>query len=74
MAGQSGGAPLATLIRRSTALQTLVLSWNNIRNKGACDLIGALAYNKTLKELDLSWNPLGEDALLQLAPILEGGM
>ncbi len=26
-----------------------------------------------LQDLDLSWNPLGEAALLQLGPILEGG-
>ena len=71
--GASGGSAMGCLIRRSTSLHTLMLGWNCIRHKGAADLIGSLAYNKSLHDLDLSWNPMGEDALLLLAPILEGG-
>jgi hypothetical protein len=57
--------------RRFSALETLNLSWNHIREHSAMQLVRDLCFFKTLTNLNLSWNGLGEAEVLdEFAAIL----
>jgi hypothetical protein len=57
--------------RRFSALETLNLSWNHIREHSAVALVRDLCFLKSLTNLNLSWNGLGEaDALNEFAAVM----
>jgi signal transduction histidine kinase len=59
----TGGVSLAGLLKQETCpLQSLNLHWNFIRLKGAEVLCDSLRFNKTLTDLNLSYNAIGQAA------------
>lgn len=44
---------------KMTKLESLLLHWNEIRGKGAMYIFKALRTQKSMKELDLSFNSIG---------------
>lgn len=54
--GDDGVKHLAETLAENSALVTLILKNNNIRDIGTCDLASSLTVNTSLKELDLSQN------------------
>jgi Leucine-rich repeat (LRR) protein len=50
--------------RRFSALETLNLSWNHIREHSAIKLVRDIFFFKNLTNLNLSWNGLGEAEVL----------
>merc|ERR1711871_1824448 len=75
------------MLRENTSVTSLNLSYNMIRRKSAAAVMSALAENKTLTMLDVSWNGFGlaenggrskqegaeveEDGVAVLAQVLE---
>ena len=52
-------------------LQTLNLSWNHIRRKGAVAIAQGLKVNQMLKVLNLSYNGLASEGAVALADALK---
>ena len=62
---------LAKMLQANTALKELNLSWNGIRDEGACELAKMLQANTALKELNLSRNGIGDEGACELAKMLQ---
>lgn len=58
---------LVTILASSPSLQELKLSMNGIRPEGLKRIANALAQNKTIKLLDLSWNGLASNPSNKIA-------
>ena len=54
-----GATIVACFLRKSDKIETLLLHWNMIRQKGAISLAKAIKNNTTIRVLDLSFNSLG---------------
>ena len=52
---------LGILIAQSSCLADFDISWNILKAKSYISLIDALAENRVLKNLNLSWNQLVEE-------------
>lgn len=63
--------PLTVCAAHNYTLQTLDLSWNNIRRIGGVILCKGLAANRCLTSVDLSWNGLGYDGSVALGALLK---
>ena len=48
-----------------TKLREIGLKWNQINGEGGCAISKALAENKYLKLMDISWNKIGKQDLLE---------
>ena len=59
------------LLAKSEVLQTLDLSWNYLRRKGAVAIAQGLKSNQMLKKLNLSYNGFGTEGAVALAEALK---
>ena len=66
-----GSAAVAEMIERTDHLETLNLSWNQLRPTGCARVIRALTENQTLHRLGLAWNGAGSSVML-LEQVLSG--
>ena len=59
----TGGEALAMLLASNTCpIQKLILTWNMLRKEGADKFCDSIRHNRTLLQLDVSYNALGRGA------------
>jgi Ran GTPase-activating protein (RanGAP) involved in mRNA processing and transport len=58
--GDSGAIAIADYMTHSKCGEVLDLSWNHIRARGGIALASCLAVNRSITDLDLAWNGLGD--------------
>lgn len=68
---ESAGIVLGAAIAESDILQSLDLSWNHLRRKGATAIAQGLKLNQMIKVLNLSYNGFGTEGAVALSDALK---
>jgi hypothetical protein len=69
--GEESGRLLGPAIAENASLKHLILSWNNIRRRGAIAIAKGIEANISIKKLELGWNGFSEDGAKALSKTIK---